>query len=250
MFEKFLAGQNERNGIAINVFFPFATTDVDRHDSMTVAVLSSTCVSDVIGVILNRYTHARRTPEVKASTEAYELRMVEDDCEPDMDLPALDRQEPMGKFHFESYCLVKSRRYDECTGDTEQGPAGAKHGSPALVRVHYSNRGCTILKRVSDQMTVGDVLDQTISKRALSTSSEYVLEIKGKQGYELDVSTTLKALDNIRISSPLEFMLFRTHSKRRDLEEESDAVQLSVFAESLAQHQANTYFVSKHNKFT
>ena len=178
--------------------------------------------------------------------------MVEDDCEPDMDLPALDRQEPMGKFHFESYCLVKSRKYDECLSaeETELGASEAKQAAAALVRVHYSNRGCTILKRVSDQMTVGDLLEQTISKRALSTSSEYVLEIKGRQGYEPALSTTLKALDNIRVSDPLEFLLFRTHCKRRDLEEENDVVELSVFAESLAQHQAKTYFVSKHNKFT
>jgi hypothetical protein len=116
----------------------------------------------------------------------------------------------------------------------------------------------TMIKRDAAEMTVGDVLQQVISKRALSTSCEYLLELKGpgSTNTPVELTTKLKVLD-IRSAGlhavPLEFLLVRTHSKRRDLEEGEDgAAQLQgVFdSGSLAQHQTKTYFVSKSNKFT
>lgn len=38
---------------------------------------------------------------------------VEEDGNPDLDLPALDMDEPIKKFHFDGYCLCKVSHYDE-----------------------------------------------------------------------------------------------------------------------------------------
>lgn len=251
-FAQFLASQNEKASCSLKIYFPFAETERDRHDALPLGVVAHACVAQVIGLIMLQYTTAGRAPPLKNNVEAYELRMVDYDCEPDTDLPAVDGVERISRFHFDSYCLCKSPRFAECVDDADPNASSdgeVKLKDASFVRVHYSNRGCTILKRTRADMTVGDVLEQTVSKRALRTAPDYILEIKDEPGVELQVGLKLTDIDHD--GQPLEFLLIRKHSKRRDLDQDAeDLEQRNELEESLAVHEAKTYFVSKHNKFT
>ena len=70
-------------------------------------------------------------------------------------------------------------------------------------------------------MTVRDVLEQTLRKRALRSNVEYVLELQGNIGHELDLTIELEALhavatmdrnDKDKEGNSMRFLLVQKHS--------------------------------------
>ena len=205
-------------------------------------LVSKATIKDTIGLAIFRYTAEARSPPLEPHIEAYHLRMVEDDCEPDMDLPAVDEIQRLSKFHFDSYCVCKNPAY-VAPNNVSQVPV------LSYVRVYYADNGCTILKRQLDRSTtVGDILEQTLKRRMLRTGLEYTLERKKKPGHELNVAVKLSTLDpTADHPGVLEFLLIRKHSKRRNSEVMSSSQGLTKNLQSFL---PKTYSLFKYNRYS
>ena len=75
-------------------------------------------------------------------------------------------RDTVNKFGFDHVCLCRLKSYE---ADAQE--------SKVFLRVS-SDTGDTILERESDTMTVADILQRTLKRRALRYG-EYVLELKG-----------------------------------------------------------------------
>eukprot|EP00041_Stephanoeca_diplocostata_P029458 m.869432 g.869432 ORF g.869432 m.869432 type:complete len:104 (+) comp23564_c0_seq16:1388-1699(+) len=64
----------------------------------------------------------------------------------------------------------------------------------ALLRVFTSDGVCTIKREAG--MTVWDVIEYTVRRRALRTTYEYALELHNQEGVSLEPDTPLSKLDN------------------------------------------------------
>nr|CAG4651858.1 EOG090X072S [Triops cancriformis] len=78
----------------------------DRSYPLSVCVLSSAKVSDLIGLTLYQYYMTQRKPVLDGPIDNYALYIAEDDGMADSDFPALEPAETMAKFGFTSLALV------------------------------------------------------------------------------------------------------------------------------------------------
>eukprot|EP00041_Stephanoeca_diplocostata_P029459 m.869898 g.869898 ORF g.869898 m.869898 type:complete len:563 (+) comp23564_c0_seq48:222-1910(+) len=256
IFEQYSGdGHAENDCVNIQVYIPFAETMEDRHDTINVKVLSRATVKDCIGLVLAEYTRLERKPAVKPHADAYEFRMVEDDGEPDLDLPALDARHKISKFAFEHYCLCQGPKYATFTTSEAENcaaePTPSMDKGGALLRVFTSDGVCTIKREAG--MTVWDVIEYTVRRRALRTTYEYALELHNQEGVSLEPDTPLSKLDNTagvsaQSTGALEFYLARKHCKRGSPEPVSSGHQRAV-EQSLTIRQAKTWLLSKQKKF-
>lgn len=76
---------------------------------------------------------------------------------------------------------------------------------------YHSDSGSTILPRRSGDMTVAEILKQTLRRRGLRYG-EYLLERSGDIGVRLDLNTTLAELED-SAGGPVEFVLIRKFSE-------------------------------------
>ena len=81
----------------------------DCNYPMTVIVLASVKVQDLIGLILYKCTILHPNHKFKGSAENYAIHIAEDDGEIDWDFPCLDPRETVGKFGFKFLALVESK---------------------------------------------------------------------------------------------------------------------------------------------
>nr|CAG4647936.1 EOG090X072S [Moina brachiata] len=79
----------------------------ERHYPMTVCVVASAKVSELIGLVCYKYNHEKRDPPLNGAVEQFSLFIAEDDGSPDADFPCLDPKEVVGKFGFTSLALVR-----------------------------------------------------------------------------------------------------------------------------------------------
>lgn len=82
-------GLVDSDRVHATIFIPFASTPAGRQDPIEPYIACRATVREAIGLCLYMYTDQARIPELQPNVEMYELRMVEDDCEPDLDLPPL-----------------------------------------------------------------------------------------------------------------------------------------------------------------
>eukprot|EP00039_Didymoeca_costata_P015275 m.257427 g.257427 ORF g.257427 m.257427 type:complete len:388 (+) comp16189_c0_seq33:178-1341(+) len=178
-------------GLALKVYIPFGETVKDRHNPLKVIVARHARVFESIELLLAKYTEERRSPSVIPKSEAYELRMEDMDCLPDMDLPAFDKQDPMAKYRFESYCLCQVRNFDSYLAKSEEPEL--EPVPKYKCKVHTSD-GATILNP-SDRDTVNDIIMQTVAKRSMRPRALYSLEKLKFPGMHLNGDTPFIELE-------------------------------------------------------
>ncbi|XP_037079860.1 target of rapamycin complex 2 subunit MAPKAP1-like isoform X2 [Pollicipes pollicipes] len=93
----------------INIFLTMAPAE-ELAFPMSVTVVASARVSDVIGLICWQYTNEDREPPLRGSPEMYSLHIAEDDGEVDWDFPPLDDRETVAKFGFNVLALVETEQ--------------------------------------------------------------------------------------------------------------------------------------------
>nr|CAG4651010.1 EOG090X072S [Simocephalus serrulatus] len=80
----------------------------EQNYPMTVCVIASAKVSELIGLVCYKYNHEKREPPLSGPVENYALFIAEDDGSPDADFPCLEPKEIVGKFGFTSLALVRA----------------------------------------------------------------------------------------------------------------------------------------------
>mmetsp|Transcript_9683 Transcript_9683/g.24883 ORF Transcript_9683/g.24883 Transcript_9683/m.24883 type:complete len:514 (+) Transcript_9683:119-1660(+) len=227
----------------LQVFIPFAETVKERFDAMCVVVLRRATVRDVIGLVMALYAQEGRQPALKPHIEAFELRMVEDGYEADMDLPALDTNQAIARFEFDCYCLVQKPGYDAMPWDAETQGQGR---TVRLVKVQWAKEWSKL--KIDPHMTVSQLIDTVVLKRKMKTAGiEYILERTGRSGVALD-SDELVVPDDGTVPSGviLEFELIRKHCLRESQRARADIPDnMWAVENSLTIHQAKTYLLSK-----
>eukprot|EP00040_Diaphanoeca_grandis_P007383 m.40732 g.40732 ORF g.40732 m.40732 type:complete len:542 (-) comp18596_c0_seq1:203-1828(-) len=245
-------GYQEKDRLSLQVFFPFAEDETNRHDPVRVQVLRKATVEELIGLVMCMYIRDARQPKLKYNAAAYELRMIEDDHEPDLDLPALDRNQPISKFEFGQYCLCKGPRYASLDATPDKP-------SPWNVVVYLvQTQDMQPLKSTflrEPKMTIADVMEKVDRKRRMShTRPGLQFDITLKDSVQhLDVSTRLTDLDRAGVDPalfPLELSLVQKNSRRYGQEENVEDDGWALVEKSLTVHQAKTYLLSKHNKYS
>nr|CAG4646290.1 EOG090X072S [Macrothrix elegans] len=79
----------------------------DRNYPVTVCVVASAKVSDLIGLVCYKYNNEKRQPPLSGPVENYALFIAEDDGSPDADFPCLEPKEVVSKFGFTTLALVR-----------------------------------------------------------------------------------------------------------------------------------------------
>jgi len=85
----------------------------DRNYPMTVCVVASAKVSDLIGLICYKYNHEKKQPYISGLVSNFALYIAEDDGSPDADFPSLESKEIVSKFGFTSLSLVRTSNADK-----------------------------------------------------------------------------------------------------------------------------------------
>ncbi|XP_043240686.1 target of rapamycin complex 2 subunit MAPKAP1-like isoform X3 [Amphibalanus amphitrite] len=93
----------------INIFLTMAPPE-EQAFPMSVTVVASARVSELIGLICWQYTSEDREPPLRHSPELYSLHIAEDDGEVDWDFPPLDDRETVAKFGFSVLALVETEQ--------------------------------------------------------------------------------------------------------------------------------------------
>ncbi|XP_037080507.1 target of rapamycin complex 2 subunit MAPKAP1-like isoform X4 [Pollicipes pollicipes] len=127
----------------INIFLTMAPAE-ELAFPMSVTVVASARVSDVIGLICWQYTNEDREPPLRGSPEMYSLHIAEDDGEVDWDFPPLDDRETVAKFGFNVLALVET----EQTEVTEPGRTGREGPGDALAEEAERHGGGDAERRV------------------------------------------------------------------------------------------------------
>ncbi|XP_037079865.1 target of rapamycin complex 2 subunit MAPKAP1-like isoform X4 [Pollicipes pollicipes] len=127
----------------INIFLTMAPAE-ELAFPMSVTVVASARVSDVIGLICWQYTNEDREPPLRGSPEMYSLHIAEDDGEVDWDFPPLDDRETVAKFGFNVLALVET----EQTEVTEPGRTGREGPGDALAEEAKRHGGGDAERRV------------------------------------------------------------------------------------------------------
>ncbi|KAH7712078.1 PAP2 superfamily protein [Aphelenchoides avenae] len=207
-YAKFEALEGAPNAKVFDVVFPFA--DRLPGDSgpfvLSIRVLSSAKISDLIGLSCYAYTRSRRTPPCSDPRD-YSLYFAEENYEYDTELPPQDRHRSVADCGFPILALVPNPARDEDK---------PRH----VVTVHtvtgrrYRYELDTL--DVSLQWLLDESLKQYWEDEPPLTSPhviplrEYVLEALDKEG------APLKLTNSISSSGTLDFVLLRKNSARGD----------------------------------
>lgn len=111
-FQKFASasGEGELHPLALKIYRPSSDTPRVPFEAI---VKSYVTVAETIGFALYRYWEEKRTPEFSEEKGEYDLnnwtlRIIEEDGEPDLDFPALDRKRIISAFSFDEFALVEA----------------------------------------------------------------------------------------------------------------------------------------------
>ncbi|XP_025114172.1 target of rapamycin complex 2 subunit MAPKAP1-like isoform X2 [Pomacea canaliculata] len=212
----------------IDIFLCMAPPD-QRPYPMTVVVMSSAKVQDLIGLICWQYTCEGREPKLEKNVTKYCLHIAEDDGEVDADFPSLDNREPVSKFGFTKLALVENK------------PSTPK--STFVVTVNIPNRGFNKFQLDTINIPMRAILQKVINRRKIRVRPglDYNLEKQKEPGVAVDLDQTLAHMDT------LEFCLVRENSTRGDLDEVPRNDSSNV-ADSLTSHQYKSYMVTMVHK--
>ncbi|KAK9473900.1 stress-activated map kinase interacting protein 1-domain-containing protein [Dipodascopsis tothii] len=108
-FERFASasGDGDLRPLTLKIYCPSSATP---RLPFVVVVKYSATVADTIGYALYRYWEDKVQPELaEAHCDAsqWALRIIEEDGEPDLDFPALDRKRIISAFSFDEFALVR-----------------------------------------------------------------------------------------------------------------------------------------------
>nr|CAG4641729.1 EOG090X072S [Eurycercus lamellatus] len=92
----------------IRIFLSMQGSEEERNYPMTVCVIASAKVVELIGLVCYKYNHEKRDPPLSGPVDNYALFIAEDDGSPDADFPCLEPKEIVGKFGFTSLALVRA----------------------------------------------------------------------------------------------------------------------------------------------
>eukprot|EP00835_Amoeboradix_gromovi_P006328 NODE_726_length_4776_cov_0.427106.p1 type:complete len:510 gc:universal NODE_726_length_4776_cov_0.427106:613-2142(+) len=99
----FVSGSSKETSVFLNIFIPFS------NSNLSIQVLKTALVSDVIGYVLMKYIEKGikpLLPDNKQTTNAFELKIADDDGEIDEDFPAVDKNRQISVFQFKNFGLV------------------------------------------------------------------------------------------------------------------------------------------------
>ncbi|KAK7094489.1 target of rapamycin complex 2 subunit MAPKAP1-like [Littorina saxatilis] len=209
----------------IDIFLTMAPPK-ERAYPMTVVVITTAKVQDLIGLICWQYTCEGREPKLQHGVNHYCLHIAEDDGEVDADFPSLDNREPVLKFGFGKLALV------ECTPTIIP-----KHSF--VVTINVPNRGFNKFQVDSLNMPMRSILEKVINRRKIRTRPGlyYNLEKQSEPGVSIDLDANLAHMDT------MEFCMVRENSTRGDREEAPHHNELSHVADSLTSHQYKSFMV-------
>ncbi|XP_053398792.1 target of rapamycin complex 2 subunit MAPKAP1-like isoform X2 [Mercenaria mercenaria] len=214
----------------IDIFLTMVPPE-DRPYPMTVVVIATAKIQDLVGLICWQYTIEMREPPLQENTDLYCLHIAEDDGEVDTDFPSLDSKEPVSKFGFTKLALVQ-----------KDVPANTNKPS-VIVTVNVPHRGFNKFQVESMNIPMREILDKVLKRRKIKVrpGQSYNLEKQVEPGLPVDLDANLSSMDT------LEFCLVREHSSRGDFVE-SDDNKSSNMAESLTSHQYKSYIVNMVHK--
>lgn len=98
--------------------------------------------------------------------------MVEDGCEPDLDLPALDLNQPIARFEFDSYCLVQSTAFEGAAFGSGADQQGSAEPESRVVRVQCAREWSKL--KIEATMTVKELIATVVAKRKMRADIESV----------------------------------------------------------------------------
>eukprot|EP00834_Sanchytrium_tribonematis_P000541 NODE_10_length_61504_cov_0.956502.p13 type:complete len:474 gc:universal NODE_10_length_61504_cov_0.956502:27316-25895(-) len=181
----FVGGSTIESSLMLNIILPFS------NSKLTVQVIKSAMVSDVIGFILMKYIEKGIKPVLSKShqnPDMYELKIADDDGEIDEDFPAVDKNRQMSVFQFKTFGLVALEK-DNTAND---GP------KIIFIRVHlYSTidiRHTTTVK--CDPETLLSTIHETVCKKRQVSPDIYFLFLSDMKT-SLDVSKSVSTLNGI-----------------------------------------------------
>lgn len=79
----------------------------ERNYPLTICVVASARVSELIGLACFKYNQEKREPALSGTINQFALFIAEDDGSPDADFPCLEPSEIVGKFGFTTLALVQ-----------------------------------------------------------------------------------------------------------------------------------------------
>ncbi|WAR30764.1 LOW QUALITY PROTEIN: SIN1-like protein [Mya arenaria] len=192
----------------IDIFLTMALPD-DRPYPISVVVVSTAKIQDLIGLICWQYTIEMREPMLHENTDMYCLHIAEDDGEVDTDFPSLDSREPISKFGFTKLALVEKDVPTHTSRNT------------IIVTVNIPHRGFNKFQIENANVTMKEILEKVLKRRKIKVRPGqcYNLEKQSVMGVPVDLEATIASMDT------LDFM-----------------------AESLTSHQYKSYIVSMVHK--
>ncbi|XP_053398791.1 target of rapamycin complex 2 subunit MAPKAP1-like isoform X1 [Mercenaria mercenaria] len=179
----------------IDIFLTMVPPE-DRPYPMTVVVIATAKIQDLVGLICWQYTIEMREPPLQENTDLYCLHIAEDDGEVDTDFPSLDSKEPVSKFGFTKLALVQ-----------KDVPANTNKPS-VIVTVNVPHRGFNKFQVESMNIPMREILDKVLKRRKIKVrpGQSYNLEKQVEPGLPVDLDANLSSMDT------LEFCLVREHS--------------------------------------
>ncbi|KAL4223239.1 Target of rapamycin complex 2 subunit mapkap1 [Mactra antiquata] len=214
----------------IDIFLTMALPE-DRPYPMSVVVIASAKIQDLVGLICWQYTIELREPPLQENTDMYCLHIAEDDGEVDTDFPSLDSKEPVSKFGFTKLALV------------EKDVPSQSNKSTIIVTINVPHRGFNKFQIDGMSISMKEILDKVLKRRKIKVrpGQSYNLEKQVEPGIAVDLEANLASMDT------LEFCLVREHSSRGDSMEIYDN-KSSLMEDSLTSHQYKSYIVSMVHK--
>lgn len=200
----------------------------DRSYPISVVVIATAKIQELIGLVCWQYTNEGREPMLHDNIERYCLHIAEDDGEVDMDFPSLDPKEPVSKFGFSKLALVE-----------KDLPTAKSPKSSFVVTIFVPNRGFNKFQMENMNIPMRDILQRILKRRKIRPRPglNYNLEKQEEPGVSIDLDATLASMDT------MEFSLVRENSTRRHHNEGSED-EVSTMADSLTSHQYKSYIVS------
>lgn len=200
----------------------------DRGYPISVVVIATSKIQELIGLVCWQYTNEGREPLLPENVERYCLHIAEDDGEVDMDFPSLDPKEPVSKFGFSKLALVE-----------KDLPTATSPKSSFVVTVFVPNRGFNKFQVDNMNTPMRDILQRILKRRKMRSRPglNYNLEKQEEPSVSIDLDATLASMDT------MEFCLVRENSTRRHHNDGSEE-EMSTMADSLTSHQYKSYIVS------
>ncbi|XP_071947297.1 target of rapamycin complex 2 subunit MAPKAP1-like [Antedon mediterranea] len=187
----------------INIYFTMATGDNDLQP-LTVYVLCSAKVLDLVGLLCWHYTNQGTQEPLSEEVESYCLMIAEEDGEVDTDFPALDNRELIARFGFPSLALVELNPQTEKT---------SQKTDDVVVNITSSD-GASKIPLDNTNITMRELLQKTLRRRkgiVPKSGPHYTLEKESSPGEKVDMDSSLQDMNT------LNFVLVREHSKRESI---------------------------------